>query len=296
MPSAPTALPGDALSALMADPAKRSNAQKKLLTKSAAQVKTLVHELANETERTKLAESQRDLETTAASYPTPLPKGYIWYEEGPTAAASRVFRRGDPRNPAEEVNPGFPAVLVDAPPVAPARPNTRPVAACNSAPPADARRSPLTARVLVNRLWQHHFGDGIVATESDFGVMGALPTNQPLLDWLASELATGGWRMKRMHRLIVLSQTYQMASTGNVAAERIDPSGSLLWRFPPHRLEAEALRDTVLAVSGQLNLEARGPGVYPKISREVLETQSRPATAGAFRQHPRRHGGACTCF
>jgi hypothetical protein len=135
---------------------------------------------------------------------------------------------------------------------------------------------PLTARVLVNRLWQHHFGEGIVATENDFGVMGAAPSNLALLDWLASELASGGWRMKRMHRLMVLSQTYQMASAANAAAEAVDPDGALVWRFRPRRMEAEALRDTILATSGQLNLASHGPGVYPKISRAVLETQSRP--------------------
>jgi len=106
--------------------------------------------------------------------------------------------------------------------------------------------------------------------------MGAAPTNQPLLDWLASELVAGGWRIKRMQRMIVLSETYRMASTGNPAAEKIDPANALLWRFTPQRMEAETLRDAILATSGQLNLAAGGPGVYPKISREVLETQSRP--------------------
>jgi hypothetical protein len=137
---------------------------------------------------------------------------------------------------------------------------------------------PLTARVLVNRLWQHHFGDGIVATENDFGVMGAAPSNQPLLDWLAGDFAAGGWRIKRMHRLMLLSAAYRMASTGDAAAERVDPQGALVWRFTPRRLEAETLRDTILAVSGRLNLTPRGPGIYPKISREVLETQSRPGS------------------
>ncbi len=129
---------------------------------------------------------------------------------------------------------------------------------------------------MANRLWQHHFGDGIVATENDFGVMGAPPSNQALLDWLASELASGGWRMKQMHRLMVLSQTYQMASSPNPAAEAVDPEDKLQWRFRPRRVEAEALRDMILAVSGQLNPAAGGPSVFPKISREVLETQSRP--------------------
>jgi hypothetical protein len=129
---------------------------------------------------------------------------------------------------------------------------------------------------MVNRLWQHHFGNGIVASENDFGTAGSAPSNPALLDWLASEFVAGGWRIKRMHRLMLLSESYRMASTSNAAAEKVDPQGALLWRFTPRRMEAEALRDTILAVSGQLNLLAHGPGVYPKISREVLETQSRP--------------------
>jgi hypothetical protein len=129
---------------------------------------------------------------------------------------------------------------------------------------------------MVNRIWQHHFGDGIVSTENDFGVMGSPPTNQALLDWLASEFVDGGWQMKRVHRMIVLSQTYQMDSAPDTAAEQVDPAGALHWRFTPRRLEAEALRDAILTVSGQLNLATHGASVYPKISRAVLETQSRP--------------------
>ncbi len=129
---------------------------------------------------------------------------------------------------------------------------------------------------MVNRLWQHHFGDGLVASENDFGVMGDEPSHGELLDWLASELVSGGWRMKRMHRLMVLSETYRMASTSSPVAAAADPNDRLLWRFPPRRLSAEALRDSILAVSGQLNRDAGGPSVYPKISQAVLETQSRP--------------------
>ena len=97
-----------------------------------------------------------------------------------------------------------------------------------------------------------------------------------MLDWLASEFVSGGWRIKRMHRMIVLSNTYQMASTADATALAADPDGALMWRFRPQRMEAEALRDTILAVSGELNLAQRGPGIYPTISRAVLETQSRP--------------------
>jgi hypothetical protein len=96
------------------------------------------------------------------------------------------------------------------------------------------------------------------------------------LDWLASELVAGGWQMKLMHRLMVLSQAYQMDSTPNAEAEQIDPDGKRHWRFTPRRMEAEAVRDAILAVSGKLNPATSGASVYPKISRAVLETQSRP--------------------
>jgi hypothetical protein len=136
--------------------------------------------------------------------------------------------------------------------------------------------NPLTARVMVNRLWQHHFGRGIVPTPNDFGLLGEPPTHPELLDWLASEFRDGGWRIKRMHRLIMLSNAYQMSSQGNEQGLAADPGNSLFWRFNMRRLSAEEVRDSVLAVSGRLNLKAGGPGVYPPIPKEVLAGQSVP--------------------
>ena len=121
-------------------------------------------------------------------------------------------------------------------------------------------RNPLTARVLMNRLWHYHFGHGLVSTPSDFGRMGAKPTHPELLDWLANELVASGWSIKAMHRLIVLSGTYRQASAPNDQALAGDAADSLLWRFPPRRLEAEALRDSILRVSGKLDLKMGGPG------------------------------------
>jgi len=130
--------------------------------------------------------------------------------------------------------------------------------------------------VIVNRVWQHHFGDGLVGSENDFGVMGETPTHPELLDWLASEFVERGWHLKSLHRLIVLSNAYQMSSAPRPEAVEKDPAGDLLWRFPPRRLEAEAIRDCVLAASGRLNHERGGPSVYPTISADVLASQSRP--------------------
>jgi hypothetical protein len=269
-------VPSEALAALAHEPSKRDDKQKKLVADHRGKLQALSRALAGDEERKQLDQWEQTVATVRTQYPAPLPKAYIWYEDGPTAELGHVFERGDPRSPGAEVMPGFPAILVDAPPPAPAPTAHSTGRRLQLARWLTSGMHPLTARVMINRLWQHHFGDGIVATENDFGVMGTPPTNQALLDWLASEFVAGGWQMKRMHRLMVLSQTYQMDSSPNAAAEQVDPAGTLHWRFTPRRMEAEAVRDTILAVSGTLNSASSGASVYPKISRAVLETQSRP--------------------
>jgi len=120
-------------------------------------------------------------------------------------------------------------------------------------------QNPLAARVYVNRVWQYHFGRGLVATASDFGVKGAKPSHPELLDWLASELLRTG-STKHVHRLIVSSSTYRQASTGDAANAKRDPENQYFWRWSPRRLEAEAIRDSYLAVSGELDRKLGGPG------------------------------------
>jgi hypothetical protein len=119
---------------------------------------------------------------------------------------------------------------------------------------------PLAARVLVNRVWQKHFGAGLVDTPSDFGKMGNVPTHPQLLDWLASEFVRQGWSIKKLHRLIVTSRTYMQTNRPNAHATRIDADARLLWRYPPRRMEAEAIRDSMLFVAGKLNLKTGGRG------------------------------------
>jgi hypothetical protein len=119
--------------------------------------------------------------------------------------------------------------------------------------------SSLAARVVVNRIWQHHFGAGIVPTPSDFGANGIPPSHPELLDWLATELIRSGWSLKHVHRLILLSSTYRQASAPRERALAADADARLLWRFPPRRLEAEAIRDGILSVSGALDLAMGGP-------------------------------------
>jgi hypothetical protein len=135
---------------------------------------------------------------------------------------------------------------------------------------ADAR-NPLTARVIVNRVWQMHFGRGIVSTPNNFGKTGARPTHPELLDWLATWFVQNGWSIKKLHRLVMLSDTYYRGShhPGREQVDRVDANNQLLSYFPPRRLTAEELRDALLAVTGELNVQMGGPGVYPEINWEV---------------------------
>ncbi|MEO8268712.1 MAG: DUF1553 domain-containing protein [Aureliella sp.] len=128
--------------------------------------------------------------------------------------------------------------------------------------------NPLTARVLANRVWQYHFGSAIVDTPSDFGFLGSLPTHPDLLDWLAGQLLANGWQLKPLHRQILLSETYRQSSTYREQAASIDKDSRLLWRFPPRRLSAEELRDTMLLVSGNLQ------GYIPLASAMCTENQT----------------------
>lgn len=199
-------------------------------------------------------------------------------EAGPVAPQTHLLIRGNPHVKGDSVEPGFPQVLVN-PDFAIPQPKPglnssgrRSVLADWIASPAN----PLTARVMVNRIWQNHFGRGIVRSASDFGMQGTGPTHPQLLDWLASEFVAKGWRLKAMHRLILTSNAYQMSSKGNARALAADPANDLFWRFDMRRLTAEEIRDSILAVSGNLNLKMFGPGVYPEIPREVLAGQSVP--------------------
>ena len=126
---------------------------------------------------------------------------------------------------------------------------------------------------MVNRIWHYHFGQGIVATPSNFGTHGQMPTHPELLDWLATELSHEGWSIKQMHRLIMNSETYQMASSFDHAQNRAaDPQNKLLWRFPQRRLEAEGIRDIILDASGTLNLQAGGKPFFPPLPESLWKS------------------------
>jgi hypothetical protein len=274
-PAAPLPPPA-AMAAMAVTPAQRNDQQKQLVHEHLAQLRPLLRAVAGAGELAGLDALDRQLRQAVELRPAAPARAHIFVEAAGEPPPTRLFDRGDPRQPKDVVPPGVPAILVDAPPAPPER-----------RPQSSGRRlhfarwlasgdHPLTARVLVNRIWQHHFGEGLVATENDFGVMGTPPVHARLLDYLASELVERGWSIKHLHRLLVLSSTYQMSSAANEAAQNLDPENTLVWRFRPRRLEAETIRDTILMASGRLNLEHGGPSFYPVVERAVLETQSRP--------------------
>src|SRR5262249_25904610 len=152
---------------------------------------------------------------------------------------------------------------------------------------------PLTARVLVNRLWHYHFGKGLVATANDFGVNGAAPSHPELLDYLANEFIANGRRIKAIHRLILLSSTYRQSSVSpdGELGKRLDPENRLLWRFLRRRLEAEEVRDAMLAAAGALNRKAGGPSVVVPVEADLVKLLYDPsqwAVTPDEREHNRR--------
>jgi mono/diheme cytochrome c family protein len=209
--------------------------------------------------------------------PTAMEQALVVKEAGPKPRDTFVFVRGNAHAQGTKVEPGFPSVLTDAAPWPPKAldksSGRRTVLADWIADPSN----PLTARVMVNRVWQYHFGRGIVRSSSNFGYQGSPPTHPELLDWLASEFVASGWSLKHLHRLILTSSTFRMSGRFDPVAATKDPENDLLWRFDPRRLSAEEVRDSILAVSGNLNLKkVDGPAVYPPIPKEVHAGQSRP--------------------
>lgn len=185
-------------------------------------------------------------------------------KELPQPRKTTVFIKGDFTRPADEVTPGTPKVL-HAMKAASAQPNRLDLAKWIMSPD-----NPLTARVIVNRLWQQYFGRGIVETENDFGMQGTMPSHPELLDWLACELVEQRWSLKAMHRLIVNSRTYNQSSSSTPQLQKADPQNYLLARQSRLRLDAEVVRDVCLTASGLLSPKVGGPPVYPPIPDGVM--------------------------
>ena len=192
-----------------------------------------------------------------------------------TVDETNVLIRGSVQGKGKVVRAGFPEVFGVPDPVLPPDGKTsgRRTALADW---VTSESNPMTARVMVNRVWQYHFGKGIVPTSNDFGKFGELPTHPELLDYLASEFVRGGWKLKPLHRLLMTSAVYRQSTASNESGLKVDPANTLKWRFDPRRLAAEEVRDTILMASGQLDRERGGPSVYPKIPRDVLAGQSQP--------------------
>ena len=203
--------------------------------------------------------------------PKPLPEAFIVTDVGAEPPATFIPGRGN----VGRIEPGVPAVLgMDssfAEPISGSERTTgrrRAFAGWLTRPD-----NPLTARVMVNRIWQHHFGRGIVGTANDFGRLGEKPTHPELLDWLASEFVRRGWSLKEMHRLMVTSATYRQSAMGSAVGEMKDPENRLFGRMNPRRMQAEQIRDALLLVSGELDEEMGGPGVKSTMARRSVYLQ-----------------------
>ncbi len=187
----------------------------------------------------------------------------------------RVFKRGNPGNPGDEVPRRFLTVLSGGNPA----PFQNGSGRLELARAIASKDNPLTARVIVNRVWAGHFGKGLVRTPGDFGVKGEMPTNQGVLDWLAARFIADGWSLKKLHRTILLSATWQQASDERVDAAKIDPENRLHWRQNRRRLDFEAMRDSLLACSNQLDTKMGGRG------EELAETRRRTVYGFIDRQN-----------
>ena len=208
-----------------------------------------------------------------------------WTDRGAVVEPIRLLIKGDRQRPGSIVDPGFLSAIpqLDRPLTLPPEGSKTTQRRLQFARWMTDRDHPLTARVIVNRLWQHHFGQAIVRTPNNFGFKSDPPTHPDLLDWLAVELVSGNWQIKRLHKLIMMSGVYRQSSAHprhEEFAEK-DFTNRLWWRQNRFRLDAEALRDAMLSVSGQLNVQMQGPSFFPKMSADALEGLSRKSRAWA---------------
>ncbi|MDQ6698897.1 MAG: PSD1 and planctomycete cytochrome C domain-containing protein [Acidobacteriota bacterium] len=254
--------------ALNAAPEKRTPLQAILMFDAMPQITYRDDALAKELkpeQKKRFEELQAELKKYESEKPRP-PLAQTVVDNGCDAPPSYVLAGGNWDAPKQQVQPGFLSILDPSNPKIVAKPELnstgrRSVLANWLADP----KNPLTPRVMVNRIWNYHFGAGIAGTPSDFGVMGERPTNPQLLDYLAATFIENGWSVKKMHRMIMLSSVYQESSAFQSGGAAADPEDKLLWRYPRHRIEGEALRDSMLLTSGMLNPKMGGPGVHPPL-------------------------------
>lgn len=240
------------------------------------QMKTLHSRMRKSTDDSEKLKIEKEIESLEDKMPAPLPGIFAVAGDAAKAAPIHVLGRGDYQSKGAIVGPRPLGVLL---------PDDAPEMPLNAEKPRLAlakwvtdEANPLTARVMVNRIWQHHFGRGIVFTANDFGRMGTRPSHPELLDWLANRYIADGWKMKPLHRMILLSSAYRQSSLSpieKVAMEK-DADNALLWKFTHRRLEAEELRDAMLAIAGRLNPKVGGPSVMVPIEPELVKMLKRP--------------------
>ncbi len=284
-------LPEEVVVAFQVEPAQRTDDEKKQVQEFALKFDTVVKAALDNKELAKtflpgevlkeIANARSNIKDLEERFD--YPEGYFFYEPSSVAPATHLLQRGDPKLPGKVVEP---AVLVavtkqfgQEPPIfeKPDEFTTR--RRISLAHWIASHDNPLTTRVIINRVWQYHFGVGLVRTPSDFGHRGAVPTHPELLDWLADWFVNeAGWSLKKLHQLVISSSTYRMGKRFNSEYAERDPDNLRLWRFPYRRLEVESIRDSMLAASGQLNRQLYGPSMYPRIPDDALQSGYNPKT------------------
>ena len=241
--------------------------------KEVKELKAAMRQLKGE----ELSRMELRIKDAAAKTPEPLPSLYSVQNDTAHAKPISMLARGDFEKPTAVVRPRPLGVLVDA--------KLEELPATFEKPRDELanwifqKDHPLTPRVMANRMWAYHFGRGLVSTPNDFGRMGTRPSHKELLDYLAFDLRDNGWTLKRMHRLLMLSSTYQQSTKSPMAAQagEKDPERAWLWAYPRHRLDAEQIRDSMLAAAGVLNLKAGGPSVITPVDPDLTKLLYNPS-------------------
>jgi len=323
-------LPAEASAAHRTPPEQRTAEQSNLVLETEAKVKVSDKEISSALtveEKQRQADIRKEIEKLPK--PPALPVAMAIESAKGSKAKTFLLNRGDYNQPGDEVTPGFPQVLTERSWLEAGTSKTSAGAASNQecgrvdeslqgtnrvnlANWIASAENPLTARVMVNRIWQHHFGQALVSTPSDFGTHGQATSHPLMLDWLASDFIAQDWSIKQMHRRMLTSATYRQVSTrernphSNVATvsipssttnkqnatwakgSQLDPENRLYWRMNRIRLEGEVIRDSLLAISGQLNSSMYGPGVSPPIPKELFVGAQGWTVSEPKSQHSRR--------
>ena len=231
----------------------------------------------------------KKLQEFAGLHPGDLPRGSGMRDISAQAPVTHILAGGTYLGRQQPVQPAFPSALSSElpkiQPVANGSSTGRRTALANWLASPD---NPFTARVMVNRVWSHHFGQGLVASPNDFGVMGKRPSHPELLDWLTTDFVQNEWSIKKLHKVILMSNAYQQASAHREDGAKEDSTNRLLWRFPRTRLDAEAIRDSAIHVAGVLNSKIGGPSVFPVLPENMLTPRGGWAKSPTAEENYRR--------